>query len=295
MRDYTGFAALVFICLMMWTASSLSARALDLYAKTGTAHYEAAYISGLHNQIETDNDATSIVDIGLRGQPHASLRVKYDFQNTFYRQYDAVDAARHKLKLYWTPLPKTELYLNWSHADRGGAFYLLTQYVKPRIKLPFRGGILKIGPTYRDKDFHVYDNFDSNAWGAEGSFMRAGHVVKLSSLKQDAANDLYDRRSHKFSWKVPMAAVGPHRLTAFYELHHRDYFAVREDDKTKRWTRHKLRGEWQYKLNHRWKLRARAQMSWHNANLPAGAYNDRYGELVFIYQGNGSTPDDNDR
>lgn len=264
------------------------AQAIELYAKTGLAFGEAAYISGLHRDTVHDDDRLTVLDFGIRAKPHAKLNVKLDYQSKSHDRYRQTDWDTHKLKLYVHPTPKSEIYFNASHYKKGGVEYLFTQYAKPRAKLSYRGGTLKIGPSYRDKDYHIYDAFDSTAFGAEASYSRHGHYLKLTLDKQDTVDDRYDFEEVKFSWSAPLGQIagrlGHHKFKARFETRHRDYFAVTSDDETKRSARHKLRGEWSYRLGGGWKLRGRAQMTWRHANIRQAAFNDRYGEMMLIYQ-----------
>lgn len=269
-----------------------SPHAAELYLKTGMAQGEAAWIYGLHENTQIDRDRLAVLDIGFRDNPTDNLRLKYDYRTKHYADYDTIDHEEHRVKLYWTPRPSTEIYMDGSYAERGGRFYLRTQIIKPRWVRPVSGGTLKIGPTYRDRDFHDYDNFDSTAYGVESSFSRRGHFLKASALEQDAANDLYDRRTWKASWKWPLAKRGDHLFKGYAELRHRDYFAVDQADKTARATRVKLRAEWSRALGNGWKWRSRLQHSWRDSNLPATSYDDLYGEFMLIYQGSGRAEND---
>lgn len=279
---------------LLGLVSGPSAQAVELYLKTGLAHGEAAWLFGLHENTVIDDDAYRVLDIGLRGKPADDLRVKYDFKTKTYDRYHAANGEAHRLKLYWTPRAAMELYLDVDYAERDGRFYLLTHYLKPRWVSAARGGTLKIGPTYRHRDFHVYDNFDSTAFGMEASYAKAGHFLKFSALAQDASNDLYDRRTLKTSWKIPLADRGRDRFKAYVELRHRDYFAVSQADKTARATRLKLRGEWSRRFGTGWKWRTRLQQSWRDSNLAATSYDDLYGEVMLVYQGHTPSLEENE-
>lgn len=260
--------------------------ALELYAKTGLAYGDTAYITGLHKTTRHFADATLVADIGLRGKPVDTLRVKYDYQSKTYDSYTQGDWDTHKLKAYWQmPSISGEVYAALSHYERGDKAYLVTQYFKPRLIKRLRGGVLKFGPTWRDKDFHVYDAFDSTALGAEMTFARRGHYIKASALEQDAVGTLYDRRTQKVSWQFPIGKSGPHQFKGRVELRHRDYFAVSENDKTARETRARWRAQWSVPLQAGWSVRARAQYTWRDSNLAETSYNDSYGEIMLIYRG----------
>ncbi len=292
-----------FIVSAVLLAAAIGARpamALELYLKTGPAYGEAAYLTGLHKTTQHFEDAYYVADIGLRGKPVNGLRMKYDYQSKSFDRYSETNWDTHKLKAYWQmPSLSGEIYAAISHYERNNSAYLVTQYFKPRLIKNLRGGalkggVVKFGPTWRDKDFHIYDAFDSTALGAEMTFSRRGHYIKASVLEQDATGTLYDRRTGKVSWQFPMGESGPHRFKGRVELRQHDYFAVTENDKTSRETRVKWRAEWTRALNTGWSVRARAQYTWRDSNLAETSFDDSYGEVMLIYRGTARIDDENE-
>ena len=291
-------SALLGLCALM-AAGGGRAQAVELYAKTGLAHNEQAQISGLHDATKLRHDGLAVFDIGLRGKPLSSLRLKYDYQSKRHGSLGHNDWDTHKLKGYLS-LPDTaaSVYLNLSHYAWGHEAYLLTQEIKPRVDLAWRGGTLQPALAFRDKDYHVYDGFDSTAWGTELAYRKAGRYTKLSAYQQDTSNDDYDFREVKAYTTGPLGRIGRYQFKYRAELGHKDYTHVSDSTLTQyRWTA-KLRGEVNRSLHAQlgagWRLRARLQLSQYETNLSANSYQALYGGVMLIYQGSGKRQTDND-